>query len=110
MLPLGIFPNANVPVTLLALTATMEASCTALTAMLEAITFAGSDPALRFPGVRLVSDAREAMWAVVQQAISTIEFDYVGYAEEHVDRLLSSASAPEFASRLDDAAVPAGHG
>ena len=60
--------------------------------------------------MRLVSDAREAMWAVVQQAISTIEFDYVGYAEEHVDRLLSSASAPEFASRLDDAAVPAGHG
>jgi thiamine kinase-like enzyme len=32
---------------------------------------------------KLASEAREAMWGVVQMAISTLEFDFEGYAEEH---------------------------
>ena len=45
--------------------------------------------------MKIVSDAREATWALVQQGISTIDFDYVGYADEHLDRLLATAGAPE---------------
>ena len=30
--------------------------------------------------MRIMSDFREAMWGVVQQAISTLDFDYVDYA------------------------------
>jgi thiamine kinase-like enzyme len=56
--------------------------------------------------MKLVSDAREAMWAVVQQAISTLEFDYASYADERFERLLSNAAAPGYASLLADAALP----
>ena len=28
--------------------------------------------------MKIVSDSREAMWGVVQQGISTIDFDYAG--------------------------------
>ena len=33
--------------------------------------------------MRFMSDFREAMWGVVQQAVSELEFDFAGYAEEH---------------------------
>jgi thiamine kinase-like enzyme len=36
--------------------------------------------------MRVMSDFREAMWGVVQQGLSTLEFDYVGYAQRHFDR------------------------
>jgi len=39
---------------------------------------------------------REAMWDVVQQAISELEFDFVDYAERHFDRLGRTAAAPRF--------------
>ena len=42
--------------------------------------------------MRIVSDLREAMWGVVQQAISTLDFDYVDYADRHFERLLSNAA------------------
>jgi hypothetical protein len=54
-----------------------------------------------------VSDAREAMWGVVQQAISTIDFDYRAYSETHFDRLLTNASRPGYRANLDDAALAA---
>ncbi len=54
--------------------------------------------------MKIVSDAREAMWGVVQQGISTIDFDYRSYAEEKFDRLLTNASAPEYGQLLRDAA------
>jgi len=56
--------------------------------------------------MKLVSDAREAMWAVVQQAISSLEFDYASYAAERFERLLSNAAAPGYAALLADAALP----
>ncbi len=45
---------------------------------------------------RVMSDFREAMWGVVQQVISTLEFDYVQYAERHFARLLATASDDRF--------------
>jgi thiamine kinase-like enzyme len=50
--------------------------------------------------LRFVSDLREAMWGVVQQAISTLEFDFAGYAEEHFARLEELASEPRFLGAL----------
>jgi thiamine kinase-like enzyme len=50
--------------------------------------------------MRVASDFREAMWAVLQQAISTLDVDFVAYAAEHFDRLLDEASRPTFERRL----------
>lgn len=46
--------------------------------------------------MRLLSDAREAAWAIVQRVISDLDFDFAGYAHEHFDRLLDAAARPEF--------------
>jgi len=46
--------------------------------------------------MRIMSDFREAMWGVVQQALSTLDFDYVAYADRHFTRLLSTAADPRF--------------
>ena len=54
--------------------------------------------------MKLVSDAREAMWGVVQQGISTIDFDYRAYATEHFDRLLTNATTPAYQHWLNEAA------
>ena len=53
--------------------------------------------------MRIVSDLREAMWGVVQQAISTLDFDYVGYADRHFARLLANAGDPRLDGWLDAA-------
>jgi thiamine kinase-like enzyme len=37
--------------------------------------------------MRFMSDFREAMWGVVQQGISKLDFDYVDYANRHFARL-----------------------
>jgi thiamine kinase-like enzyme len=42
----------------------------------------------------------EAMWGVVQQAISTLDFDYVSYANENFERLRAIADDPAFAGWL----------
>ncbi len=55
--------------------------------------------------MKIVSDAREAMWGVVQQGISTIDFDYRGYADERFARLLANAATPGYRQLLTDAAV-----
>jgi aminoglycoside phosphotransferase (APT) family kinase protein len=57
--------------------------------------------------MRIVSDMREAMWGVLQQAISTLDFDYVDYADRHFARLLKNASDPRFRDWLEDAGVAA---
>ena len=33
--------------------------------------------------MRFMSDFREAMWGVVQQAVSELDFDFGGYAPAH---------------------------
>lgn len=40
---------------------------------------------------RLVSDAREAAWGVVQGLISELDFDFTAYADEHFERLERAA-------------------
>ncbi len=47
--------------------------------------------------MRFMSDFREAMWGVVQQAVSDIDFDFAGYADEHFERLERTAAEPRFA-------------
>jgi thiamine kinase-like enzyme len=50
--------------------------------------------------MRFMSDFREAMWGVVQQAISELDFDFAGYAERHFERLERTAAAPRFRAAL----------
>src|SRR5262249_31290522 len=50
--------------------------------------------------MRLMSDCREAMWGVVQQAISELDFDFVEYANKHFERLRQTAAAPRFRAAL----------
>jgi thiamine kinase-like enzyme len=54
--------------------------------------------------MRIVSDFREAMWGVLQQGVSTLDVDFVGYATEHFERLLANAGGPAFDRALHDAA------
>jgi thiamine kinase-like enzyme len=54
--------------------------------------------------MRVISDFREAMWGVLQQAISTLDVDFLAYANEHFERLLRNAGAPDFERYLLDAA------
>jgi thiamine kinase-like enzyme len=50
--------------------------------------------------MRFMSDFREAMWGVVQQGISEIDFDFVAYAEEHFERVQRMAAEPRFRAAL----------
>jgi len=50
-----------------------------------------------------MSDFREAMWGVVQQGASEIEFDFAGYTAKHFSRLAQTADAPEFTQALEAA-------
>jgi thiamine kinase-like enzyme len=54
--------------------------------------------------MRVVSDFREAMWGVLQQGISTLDVDFVAYAAEHFDRLLTVAARPAFERALTETA------
>ena len=53
--------------------------------------------------MRLMSDFREAMWGVVQQGISTLDFDFRAYAEKHFDRFHAAAAQPAFRDWLRQA-------
>jgi thiamine kinase-like enzyme len=55
--------------------------------------------------MRLMSDFREAMWGVVQCAVSTLDFDYAGYADEHFARLRETAAHPDYCDWLRAAAA-----
>jgi thiamine kinase-like enzyme len=50
--------------------------------------------------MRFMSDFREAMWGVVQQAISELDFDFAEYAARHFDRLERTAAEPRFRAAL----------
>ena len=54
--------------------------------------------------MRVVSDFREAMWGVLQQAISTLDVDFVEYADEHFARLARHAAEPRFERALTEVA------
>jgi len=55
--------------------------------------------------MRIMSDFREAMWGVVQQGLSTLDIDFVAYAQTHFDRLAGTMADERFERWLADAAV-----
>jgi thiamine kinase-like enzyme len=50
--------------------------------------------------MRFMSDFREAMWGVVQQALSDLDFDFRSYADEHFQRLARTAAERSFKRAL----------
>ena len=50
--------------------------------------------------MRIMSDFREAMWGVLQQGVSALEFDYVGYAERHFARCSETVGDDRFGEWL----------
>jgi thiamine kinase-like enzyme len=46
--------------------------------------------------MRVLSDAREGAWAVVQARLSQLDFDFAGYADKHFERLQSTTARLEF--------------
>ena len=63
----------------------------------------GARAALRL--MRLMSDAREGAWGVVQSVVSELDFDFDGYAARHFERLERAAADPSFEEWLDAAAA-----
>ncbi len=53
--------------------------------------------------MRFMSDFRESMWGVVQSAVSELDFDFEGYADEHFARLRETAAHPRFDTWLREA-------
>jgi thiamine kinase-like enzyme len=53
--------------------------------------------------LRLMAAFWEAMWAVVQSAVSELDFDFAGYAAEHLARVRERLHDPRFESWLHDA-------
>lgn len=56
--------------------------------------------------MKVMSEFREGMWAVVQQAISTLDTDFVSYADERLGNCERLVARPEFTTWLEDAARP----
>ena len=50
-----------------------------------------------------MSDFREAMWGVVQGAVSELDFDFAAYTAEHFARMEATAASPLFVNALDRA-------
>ena len=53
--------------------------------------------------MKFMSDFREAMWGVVQTALSELDFDFQAYADKHFERMLRTAGHPDFATWLEEA-------
>jgi thiamine kinase-like enzyme len=60
----------------------------------------GSDNGEALVLMRFMSDFREAMWGIVQLAITELDFDFGAYAEEHFERLARTAADPRFLKAL----------
>ena len=52
--------------------------------------------------MKIMSDFREAMWGLVQVRISDLDFDFLGYANQHFHRLLQRALNPNWESWLKE--------
>ena len=46
--------------------------------------------------MKIMSDFREAMWGLVQVGISSLDFEFLGYANQHFRRLLQRALNPNW--------------
>jgi thiamine kinase-like enzyme len=45
--------------------------------------------------MRILSDAREAAWGVVQAEVSQLEFDFLRYTRTHFERMLAASTQPQ---------------
>ena len=54
--------------------------------------------------MRVLSDAREAAWGVVQGVLSDLDFDFDSYAEDHFERLRATVEELSFEDWLARAA------
>lgn len=50
--------------------------------------------------MRFMSDFREAMWGVVQRAVSELDFDFAAYTAEHFERMQATAREPGFVAAI----------
>ena len=62
--------------------------------------------AARLSLMKLMSEFREGMWAVVQQAISTLDTDFAGYAEQRLSSAIALADTIDLERLLCEAALP----
>ena len=69
-------------------------------ALLDAYGAPTEDDARALELMRFMSDFREAMWGVVQTAVSELDFDFAAYASEHFARLERTAAEPSFRAAL----------
>jgi thiamine kinase-like enzyme len=53
--------------------------------------------------MKVVSELRETMWGVVQMAVSTLDVDFVAYAQERASRFQSLVEAMDFEETIDQA-------
>jgi thiamine kinase-like enzyme len=51
---------------------------------------------------RIASDLRESFWGFLQAGISTLEFDFDGYARSHLEKFLASAAVSDFPRWIDE--------
>ena len=54
--------------------------------------------------MRIMSELREAMWGVVQARLSTLDFDFVGYAKQFFERMMRQATDQQYPNWLKSAA------
>jgi thiamine kinase-like enzyme len=53
--------------------------------------------------MKIISDLREAMWAMVQVTVSHLDYDFVAYGTKHFDRYVTQLSNPRLPTWLADA-------
>jgi thiamine kinase-like enzyme len=53
--------------------------------------------------MRIMSDAREGAWGVVQGAVSDLDFDFADYADRHFSRLAKAGEDPRLEEWLHGA-------
>ncbi len=54
--------------------------------------------------MKILSDLREAMWAMVQVTVSTLHYDFVAYGQKHFARYIKQLQDPRLPGWLTDAA------
>ena len=52
--------------------------------------------------MKIVSDAREGIWGMVQWGLSTLDFDYADYGTRHLARFMENCAAPSVAGWLEN--------
>lgn len=62
------------------------------------------DALARLKLMKMISDLREAMWAMVQVTISELDYDFMAYGRKHFDRFALQLRSPQLERWLEEAA------